>query len=176
MSAPDLLNLLDYVIFNVLVCNTDSHAKNYAILISGKGFKLAPMYDVMCAAAWEGITSSLPQKIAGKNRGDHIKRRHWESFASECGLNPSRVVARVAALAELTRSKIDEAKAEVIAMPAGDHFMLQEFCKAIDARIRRVIGGLTEGEQAKEPPRATSPLKRQRKPKAVKRPSAPVQA
>ena len=28
MAGPDLLGLLDYVIFNVLACNTDAHAKN----------------------------------------------------------------------------------------------------------------------------------------------------
>ncbi len=55
------------VVFNVLACNTDAHAKNYSLMISGKGFSLAPIYDVMCAAAWEGITRNLAQKIAGKN-------------------------------------------------------------------------------------------------------------
>jgi hypothetical protein len=38
-------------------------------MISGQGFKLAPLYDVMCADAWEGIARNLAQKIAGKNRG-----------------------------------------------------------------------------------------------------------
>ena len=42
MRAPDILTLLDYVIFNVLACNTDAHAKNYSLMISGSGFSLAP--------------------------------------------------------------------------------------------------------------------------------------
>ena len=78
MRAPDVLHLLDYVLFNVLVCNTDAHAKNYSLMISGRGFSLAPTYDVMCAAAWDGITRNLAQNIAGKNRGEHLERSHWE--------------------------------------------------------------------------------------------------
>ena len=49
--SGNVVNRLDYVIFNVLACNTDAHAKNYSLMISGKGFKLAPIYDVMCAGA-----------------------------------------------------------------------------------------------------------------------------
>src|SRR5262249_17031605 len=62
MQATDVLKLLDHVLLNVLACNTDAHAKNYSLMISGKGFTLAPIYDVMCAAAWEGITRNLAQK------------------------------------------------------------------------------------------------------------------
>ena len=50
MRAPGVLGLLDHVLFNVLACNTDAHAKNYSLMISGRGFALAPIYDVMCAA------------------------------------------------------------------------------------------------------------------------------
>ena len=93
MRAPDVFSLLDYVIFNVLACNTDAHAKNYSLMISGKGFSLAPIYDVMCVAAWDGITRNLAQKIAGKNRGEHLKRGTGRRFAADCGLNAPRLLA-----------------------------------------------------------------------------------
>jgi serine/threonine-protein kinase HipA len=148
MAAPDLLALLDYAIFNVIVCNTDAHAKNYSLMISGKGFALAPIYDVMCAAAWEGVTKNLAQKIAGKNRGDHLKRRHWEAFAKDCGLGPTRVVARVKALVGAVLKELDGAVADIAAMPAGGHVMLAEFKAAIAARARATLEGLAESETA----------------------------
>ena len=100
MQAPDVVNLLDYVVFNVLACNTDAHAKNYSMMISGQGFKLAPIYDVMCGAVWENVTRNMAQKIAGKNRGEHLKLRHWQRFAADCGLNAPRLVARVETMAK----------------------------------------------------------------------------
>jgi serine/threonine-protein kinase HipA len=152
MRAPDVLNLLDYIIFNILVCNTDAHAKNYSLMISGKGFSLAPIYDVMCAAAWEGITRNLAQKIAGKNRGEHLKRRHWQVFAGDCGLNAPRLTKRVEELANAVLREVSGAAEEVNAMPAGTHALMPAFGEAIEARARAVISGLSEDE-----PKPTSP-------------------
>jgi serine/threonine-protein kinase HipA len=144
MHAPDVVNLLDYVIFNVLACNTDAHAKNYSAMISGKGFKLAPMYDVMCALAWEHVTRNMAQKIAGKNRGEHLKRRHWQRFAADVGLNAPRLIARVEALAKATLEETRNAAADVAAMPAGAHPLMQQVTAAVEGRARALLSGLTD--------------------------------
>lgn len=144
MRAPDVLALLDHVIFNVLACNTDAHAKNYSLMISGRGFSLAPLYDVMCAAAWEGITRNLAQKIAGRNRGEHLKRRHWEQFARDCGLNGPRLLRRIGTLADLVLRSAKNAADDVNAMPASTHVLMPRFVTAIEARARAVLAGLRE--------------------------------
>ena len=175
-SASDVLSMLDYVIFNILACNVDAHAKNYSFLISGRGFQLAPIYDVMCGAAWPNVTRNLAQKIAGKNRGEHLKRRHWERFAAECGLNPTRTVARVEALAALVRDKVRLAAAEVEAMPAGPHVMMEPFCEAVEQRVRAVLSGVAdvsgsslEGRQTTPRPRKKSGSRRKTSPSRKKR-------
>ncbi len=171
MRAPDLINLLDYVIFNVLVCNTDAHAKNYSLMISGRGFSLAPLYDVMCAAAWDNITRNLAQKITGKNRGEHLKRRHWEAFALECGLGPSRLVRRVEALAGTVLREVRTAAGVVDAMPAGGHMLMPKFVEAIEQRARAIIAGLGDdappkGHEAGSAPAPAKPVKRPGRKKA----------
>ena len=157
MQAPDVVNLLDYVIFNVLACNTDAHAKNYSTMISGKGFKLAPIYDVMCALAWEHVTRNMAQKIAGKSRGEHLKRRHWQRFAADVGLNAPRLIARVETLAKATLIETRNAAADVAAMPAGPHPLMQQVTEAIEGRARALLSGLTEDEPVgAEPPAETA--------------------
>jgi serine/threonine-protein kinase HipA len=157
MSARDVLSLLDYVIFNVLACNTDAHAKNYSLMISGRGFSLAPIYDVMCAAAWPNVTRNLAQKIADKNRGDHLKGRHWERFAEACGLNKTLTLNRVAQLCSLALKELDAAAAAVSAMPAGSHGMMGEFTAAIAARARSLNSGLKGVERAISPATTNQP-------------------
>jgi serine/threonine-protein kinase HipA len=44
MQAPEVLALLDQAVFNILVCNTDAHAKNYSIMITANAFRQAPIY------------------------------------------------------------------------------------------------------------------------------------
>lgn len=148
MSARDVLGLLDYLIFNVIACNTDAHAKNYSLMISGQGFSLAPMYDVMCASAWPNVTRNLAQKIADKNRGEHLKGRHWERFAAQCGLNPTRTLKRVEEVARLSIKNLDAADSRVADMPAGTHAMMPEFKNAILTRANAVLSGLKETEAA----------------------------
>jgi serine/threonine-protein kinase HipA len=150
MRAPDVVDLLDYVIFNVIACNTDAHAKNYSAMISGQGFKLAPIYDVMCGAVWEHVTRNMAQKIAGKNRGEHLKRRHWQRFAADCGLNAPRLVARVEALAKAALTETRAAAAEVAAMPAGPHPLMEQACEAIEARAKALLSGLADDSAAEE--------------------------
>ena len=51
-NAPQVLRLLDYVIFNVLVGNHDAHAKNFSLLYSGARPVLAPGYDLLSTAVY----------------------------------------------------------------------------------------------------------------------------
>jgi serine/threonine-protein kinase HipA len=75
MPPTEIVRLLDMVVVNVLVCNTDAHAKNYSIMIRASAPSLAPMYDVMCGEVWENVTKNHAQKIAGEGRGGQLTGR-----------------------------------------------------------------------------------------------------
>ena len=90
----------------------------------------------------------MAQKIAGKNRGEHLKRRHWQRFAADVGLNAPRLIARVEALAKATLIETRNAAADVAAMPAGAHPLMQQVTEAIEGRARALLSGLTEDEPA----------------------------
>jgi serine/threonine-protein kinase HipA len=141
MSSVDILRLLDMVVFNVLVCNTDSHAKNYSIMIRGNGASLAPMY-VMCGEVWENVTKNLAQKIAGKSRGDHLSGRDWQQFARECGLNPRQVLDRVQSLAKSAIAEARAAASQVAAMAAGTHEVLGRTRQAVERRANLILAHL----------------------------------
>ena len=150
LTAADRMRLLDAVVFNVLICNTDAHAKNYSILLTGRGASLAPLYDLMCAAAWENVTKNLSQTIAGKDRGDHLMGRHWQRMADECGFNRTMILRRIETVAERVRRELPEAVAAVRTMPRGDHPLLGEFAAAIEARCRTVVRLLAHVEEDAE--------------------------
>jgi serine/threonine-protein kinase HipA len=144
MPPIDIVRLLDMVVLNVIACNTDAHAKNYSIMIGAAGSSLAPMYDVMCGEVWENVTKNLAQKIAGKNRGDHLKSRHWQRFARECGLNPKQVVDRVGELAKAVIGHAEATESDVAAMPAGGHPILTQTRQAVERRARALLVQLQE--------------------------------
>jgi serine/threonine-protein kinase HipA len=156
MPATDIVRLLDMVVFNVLACNTDAHAKNYSIMIRSRGASLAPLYDVMCGEVWEDITKNLAQSIAGESRGDRITGGHWQRLARECGLNPKQVLDRVGALATAVINEAPAAESEVAAMPAGGHDILVRTREAVERRARTVFAQLpeVEGDPAADSPDA----------------------
>lgn len=132
------------LIFNVLYSNTDAHMKIHSLMLSAHGARLAPLYDVMCAAAWPNITRNLALDIGGKHDGPYIEGRHWAREAEACGLAPRRVVARVDQLASRVRVELATTADDIAAMPAGPHGLFSEVMEAIDARCRAIQGTLAK--------------------------------
>lgn len=98
-SARDRLNLLDLIIFACGIGDTDRHGKNFSLLITQRGVRLAPGYDLVSSLPYEGITRNLAMEIADKNRAEYLERRHWERFAHKMRLSPAATVKGVAQLA-----------------------------------------------------------------------------
>jgi serine/threonine-protein kinase HipA len=146
MLPNDTVRLLDLIIFNVLACNTDAHAKNYSIMLRGNGASLAPMYDVMCGEVWENVTKNMVQKIGGAARADHLTGTHWQQLARECGLNPAEVLDRVATLARSVIAEAGIAESEVAAMPAGGHAILYQTRQVIERRALALLATLSESK------------------------------
>jgi len=163
LPATDIIRLLEMVVVNVLSCNTDAHAKNYAIIIRGNGTSLAPMYDIMCGEVWGNVTKNFAQKIAGKGRGDDLTGRDWQRFARECGLNPKQVIDRIGTLATLALAEAGAAASEVAAMPAGPHEVLGPTREAVERRARMLLAQLQEpgidttGKAPNADPRSAQP-------------------
>ena len=47
--------LFSWLVFNVLVGNTDAHLKNLSFLVSEEGIELAPHYDILSTACYETL-------------------------------------------------------------------------------------------------------------------------
>jgi serine/threonine-protein kinase HipA len=151
LPPSDILRLLDMTVFNVLICNTDAHAKNYSIMIRGHGASLAPMYDAMCGEVWENVTKNMVQKIGGASRADYLTASHWQQFASECTLNPRQVLERVRTLAKSVIAQLATAESEVAAMPAGSHPILHQTREVVERRARALLAKLQDLEDGPLP-------------------------
>jgi serine/threonine-protein kinase HipA len=137
--------LLDAVIFNVLICNVDSHAKNYSILIGASGTaKLAPLYDLMCGEVYSRITKRLAQSINGRKEGIHVHGSDWQQLAKQVSLSPARTLKRVGELCELLPAKADEARDFVASSPAGGHQILDQVVASVEKRCRRIASQLAK--------------------------------
>lgn len=120
--AVDRNKLVERVIFNFLIGNTDAHSKNFSLLRFANGtVKLAPMYDVLCSPVYDKLTKKMAMKIGGYYEYDKILPRHWERFCDEAGLSyPQLKKALLVQAKELPKIVEEEVKAMAAAGMSTD--------------------------------------------------------
>ncbi len=94
-SAPQILRLLDDVIFNALIGNHDAHAKNFSLLYAGNTAVLAPLYDALSTAVYAALTPKMAMKIGSKYTFSEVGARHWSQFAQAAGVSGAQTRKRL---------------------------------------------------------------------------------
>lgn len=104
--ALEVLKLLDAAIFNLIVGNADAHGKNYSLLYGAEGATLAPLYDLMCTAAYPEVSPRLAMKIGDLSTIEDLKRPPWTDFARDTGLGAAFVRRRAGELADAVAAAV----------------------------------------------------------------------
>ncbi len=83
VRGADLLQVQRWVMFNYLIGNADAHGKNLSVLVDGKGYRLAPFYDLLCVKAYgdDGLALFIGDEETFTTVGAHS----WEALCKDCG-------------------------------------------------------------------------------------------
>lgn len=135
--AQAALQLLDAAIFNVVVGNADAHGKNYSLLYSGRELSLAPLYDLMCTAAYPDVSPNLAMRVGKRSTLDDFRPDTWDQFAESIGIRPPYVRRRVAEVAALAAGLAADV-ARPIAEAGFDPDVLRDVVRIVRARADRV--------------------------------------
>ena len=148
-SAPQVLRLLDYVIFNALIGNHDAHAKNFSLLYSSKVPVLAPSYDTLSTAVYPTLTPKMAMKIGHKYKFSEVQARHWDQFAEEAGLAKAQAKKRILELAKSLPATARKLQSDPGRGFAG-HALVEQIITLIEQRctltIRRLTDPAADGE------------------------------
>jgi len=146
-SAPQVLRLLDAVVFNALIGNHDAHAKNFSLLYAGQSTNtaptLAPLYDMLCTAVYDHLTPKMAMKLGSKYKFTEVQARHWEQFAQDAGLSKAQTKKRVLQLAQQLPTVAHKLQAS---QPFAGHPIIAKLVGLMDERTALTIRRLTEGE------------------------------
>ena len=142
-SAPQVLRLLDYVIFNALIGNHDAHAKNFSLLYGGKPPVLAPLYDTLSTAVYPDLTPKMAMKIGGKYKFSEVQARHWDQFAEGAGLAKAQTRKRILELAKILPVAARKLQSEPV-KGFADHPLIEQIVKLIEQRAELTIRRLTQ--------------------------------
>jgi serine/threonine-protein kinase HipA len=136
--AADRLAFIRMLIFHYLVGNADAHGKNYALLYRGKTPDLAPLYDVVCTAAYPRLAKKLAMKIGGRNVPDTIQLPQWLTLVPATRGAQRLLVKDVKELAGVIRDRSDALLAELNG-EGIDHAILTTVRAIIETRATHLL-------------------------------------
>ncbi len=137
--AVDVRHLLRWQIFNVLVGNSDGHAKNLALLRGENGeFRLAPFYDLVCTRAMARVDYHLAFAVGGERHPGMLTVEHWRSFAEDCDIGARFLRGLLEQSASTILERLDETKALFTAR-YGENPALRRIEQVLRQQCRRVI-------------------------------------
>jgi serine/threonine-protein kinase HipA len=127
-------------VFNFLIGNADAHAKNISLIHSEEGVHLAPLYDVVCTAAYPELDTHLALSIGDELDPASITSIHFADLAGDFSLNArgfererQSLSERVAVQASLLRDEAFE--------QGWHHPCIERILEVIASRVPRVAGG-----------------------------------
>ena len=142
-SAPHILRMLDFVIFNALIGNHDAHAKNFSLLYAGKSAVLAPLYDVLSTAIYSNLTPKMAMKIGNKHKFSEVRARHWDLFSEAVRLSKAQARKRILALAKSMPSTARELQSDHT-YGFASHGVVEQIVTLIEQRCALTARRLSE--------------------------------
>ena len=75
--------LVERLLFNLLIGNGDAHGKNFALLFGAEGARLAPAYDLLCTQVYPSLSQAFVMKVGPARRQDELSALAWQELAKD---------------------------------------------------------------------------------------------
>jgi serine/threonine-protein kinase HipA len=126
--------LLRWVIFQVLIGNTDAHAKNLSFFAGISGVSLAPAYDLVSTFAMnrEVIEDNFAMSIGDAFRQEELSPFEWAVMAERCRLPKAQVAQELRRLAGSINKQLPAVVADCVSQGA-DRAVLERIQTGIEA-------------------------------------------
>jgi serine/threonine-protein kinase HipA len=99
--------MLQWLLFNFIIGNSDAHTKNFSFLVNEKGLRAAPLYDLVSGLRYG--YKDMAQSVGGETHLSVISTEDWQRLAQDCHV-PFNLLKR---LGKQLAAKI-ETKAQVL--------------------------------------------------------------
>lgn len=92
-------NMLNWVLFNLLISNYDAHGKNISFFVGKSGLSVAPFYDLINVKMYPQFESEIAMAIGDDFDGETIAAYSLADFADSCRLSRSYLTRQLKNLA-----------------------------------------------------------------------------
>ncbi len=107
VPAKARLQLLKWILFNLLIGNTDSHGKNISYFVSEAGYDLAPAYDLLNVTVYDNFNHDLALMIGDTFLLDEVNAYQLAAMSQQIELAPKFVAVQLKKLCQDSLKQID---------------------------------------------------------------------
>jgi len=136
--AVDKQHLLKWVMFNLLIGNADSHAKNLSFLYNEDQVSLSPFYDLLCTKIYPRLNEKLSMKIGKRSDVRYLSIHDWKKLAEIIGVKFSIFPELRQELMEDLDTKISKTK-KLICKTKNEERFVEGIEKIIRERGRQLL-------------------------------------
>lgn len=134
----------------LLIGNTDAHLKNFAMMHTPDGLRLAPAYDLLASAFYEDYqTVALALGGARDLKIGGVRPKHIIAFGEACGLRPAALLSIIEDLGK----RLGAAKEAVTESDVGSEHLRDELIDNMEKRWNGTfasIGSFLSKKRAKD--------------------------
>lgn len=138
LPGVDAKGLLDAVLFNVIVGNADAHGKNFSLLYTRDGLRLAPFYDLLSTAIYPRLAEKFAMKIGDQSLFERLSPRAWRDFAQQASVSFPFVKKRLNALVLRIPAATDAVLARLV-NPGMDQKALHQLAALVKSRAEHCV-------------------------------------
>jgi serine/threonine-protein kinase HipA len=105
------LDMLRWVLFQVVIGNTDAHAKNFSFFVRGNLLEPSPWYDLVSAERYPELDNTYAMAVGDAFTWDELTPFNLAYFAHQCGIDNAllqREAARLARAMSKARAVLDK--------------------------------------------------------------------
>lgn len=107
----------DWICFNLLIGNNDSHSKNISFVLIDGRIELAPMYDLISTIVYPKLKKTFAFTIGDRDEFSKIGKNQFEMLDKELGLKSGTMAGRM----QIVHDKVMKEKDVVAKRVIGEH-------------------------------------------------------
>ena len=145
VPALNQLKLLNWMLFNLLIYNSDAHGKNISFFIDKKGMRIAPFYDLVNILIYPDLDNELAMSIGDEFDPSQIYAFQLAEFCNKNGIKKKLLENQFRMLCKKVKLAID--KISLPTLTDSELEFLQKMKGSILERLQHY--GATIGEISK---------------------------
>ncbi len=135
--------MLDWVLFNLLIFNYDAHGKNISFFVGANGITLAPFYDLVNIKSYPDFEHNMAMGLGDEFDGETINAYQLADFADSCQLSRSFVTKRLQSLIISITTFFNDSSIKIV-NDADEKRFLQKYKTIVQQRCEHLLNQCDE--------------------------------